>query len=162
MSGKKKLPPVDPFAQASLELPELPNLDAGLPELPSLDEMLNPPKTMMESMEEDGVFGDNNEENTAGVNKVIAEEFAAIHEGRRKQAVSIELANDTEYWFAMYFQTRDQKEAFLKAMGWFERGDKYLDGTAVAKKLGIELPPRPAPYKVGRLDKKLFDLTDDQ
>jgi hypothetical protein len=47
---------------------------------------------------------------------------------------------DSEYWFCVCFQSRDQKEAFLKAMKWFEHGDKYLDGKFVAKKLGVALP----------------------
>lgn len=48
---------------------------------------------------------------------------------------------DSEYWFCVCFQNRDQKEAFLKALAWFNHGDKYLDGQWVAKKMGVELPP---------------------
>ncbi len=80
-------------------------------------------------------------------------------EARERQAAAVDLANETEFWFAMYFQTREQKDAFLKAVKWFEMGDKYLDGLLVAKEMGVELPPRPAPYKVGRIDKKLAALT---
>lgn len=80
-------------------------------------------------------------------------------EARERQAAAVDLANETEFWFAMYFQTREQKDAFLKAVKWFEMGDKYLDGLLVAKEMGVELPPRQAPYKVGRIDKKLAALT---
>lgn len=47
---------------------------------------------------------------------------------------------DSEYWFAVCFKTRAQKEAFLRAMKWMEFGDKYLPGELVAKELGIDLP----------------------
>jgi hypothetical protein len=48
---------------------------------------------------------------------------------------------DPEFWFAVCFQNREQKEAFLKAVGWFAHGDKYLDGLWVARKLGIQIEP---------------------
>lgn len=62
------------------------------------------------------------------------------------------LINDPEYWCVLCFQTRDQKEKFLEALGLLELGDKYLDGLKVAEKLGVELehiplqkrkPPKP-------------------
>lgn len=46
---------------------------------------------------------------------------------------------DSEYWVALCFQTRAQKEEFLTKMGWLELGDKYLDGVEVAAKQGIKL-----------------------
>ncbi len=48
-------------------------------------------------------------------------------------------AVDSEYWFAICFQTREQKEEFLKKLGLFEIGEKYLQGMKVAKKLGVTL-----------------------
>ncbi len=49
-------------------------------------------------------------------------------------------AVDSEYWFAVCFQNRAQKEAFLKALGLELYGDKYLDGGRVAHKFGVTLP----------------------
>lgn len=48
---------------------------------------------------------------------------------------------DTEYFACICFQSRDQKEAFLSALGLLEHGDKYLDGYEVAEKVGVVLPP---------------------
>lgn len=62
---------------------------------------------------------------------------------------------DSEYWFCVCFQNRDQKEAFLKAMKWFEHGDKYLDGTYLAKRAGIELPPSSVRFVGQKTDAKL-------
>lgn len=47
---------------------------------------------------------------------------------------------DTEYWIGVCFEDRDQKEAFLKALDLLDAGDKYVDGRALAHRLGIELP----------------------
>lgn len=58
-------------------------------------------------------------------------------------------ATDSEYWFAVCFQTREQKEAFLAAMKLMEHGDKYLDGQVLAQRLGVELPPADVPYNTG-------------
>jgi len=49
------------------------------------------------------------------------------------------LATDTEFWACLVFKSRDQKEAFLKAAGLYELGDKYLDGVKVAEKLGVAI-----------------------
>lgn len=49
-------------------------------------------------------------------------------------------AVDSEYWFCVCFQSRAQKEAFLKALGLQVYGDKYLDGARVAHKFGVVLP----------------------
>lgn len=140
------------------DLPDLPDLggidDLELPDLGALDDGEG-----MSSPFAEADYTGNFEQDGATDDKVIDTEFAALREGRKQQQQAVELANDSEYWFAMYFQTREQKERFLAAMKWIAHGDKYLDGQWVAKKQGIELPPRPAPYKVGRLDRKLTDLT---
>lgn len=52
-------------------------------------------------------------------------------------------ATDSEHWFAVNFETREQKEAFLRALGLFDEADKYLDGLAAAKILeGLLTKPR--------------------
>lgn len=65
----------------------------------------------------------------------------AKDEGRR-----FALATDTEYWACLCFQTREQKEVFLKALKLIELGDKYIDGQAAARVLGVELPSADIPY----------------
>jgi hypothetical protein len=70
---------------------------------------------------------------------------AAFRDRKAKESRRFELATDSEYWCALVFQTRDQKEAFLNALGLLPYGDKYLDGELVAQKMGIPLPAeRPA------------------
>lgn len=47
---------------------------------------------------------------------------------------------DSEFWVAICFQTREQKEAFIAAKGWIDVGDKYLDGLEIAKRESVALP----------------------
>lgn len=61
-------------------------------------------------------------------------------------------AVDSEFWVAVCFQSREQKEEFLTKVGLIADGDKYLDGMLVAEKLGviletpIESPPQVRPF----------------
>lgn len=50
-------------------------------------------------------------------------------------------ATDSEFWFAVCFTTREEKEAFLSAAKVRKNilGDKYLDGKRFAQVLGIEM-----------------------
>jgi len=52
---------------------------------------------------------------------------------------------DTGYWFCVYFQTGERMREFLRKAGW-KLGEKYLDGEALARRLGIRLEsPSPGP-----------------
>jgi hypothetical protein len=87
--------------------------------------------------------------------------LAAFMARRTAEAKRFELATDTEYWFCVCFQTREQKDHFLQAVEWFIHGDKYLDGAFVAAKMGVELPPAEVPYNTSaKVDAKLKTLTE--
>jgi hypothetical protein len=49
-------------------------------------------------------------------------------------------AVDTEFWFCVCFQSREQKDAFIRALGWGDLGDKHMDGIELARRLGVEIP----------------------
>ena len=74
-----------------------------------------------------------------------------MQQGFRKRAADegkrFALATDSEYWACICFQTREQKESFLVALDILKFGDRYLDGQAVAKQLGVALPKADVPYK---------------
>lgn len=83
--------------------------------------------------------------------------FQARAKAERKR---FELATDSEYWVAICFQSRAQKEAFLGALDLLRHGDKYLDGRLLAKKLNIGLPDEAPHYNISaRPDPKLIELT---
>jgi hypothetical protein len=83
--------------------------------------------------------------------------LSGFQDRARQEQARFELATDTEFWFSVYFQSREQKEAFLKALEWLTSGDKYLNGLELAEAMGIELPkvslPKPRPF-----NRKLLNL----
>lgn len=70
-------------------------------------------------------------------------------------------ATDSEYWFCVCFQTREQKDEFLKKLGLWEIGDKYLDGMRVADVLGVKLEARVPPLPNLRVDWRLAKLAGE-
>lgn len=55
----------------------------------------------------------------------------------------MEAATDSEYWCCLVFQSREQLDTFIAATGWGDVDERYHDGQAIAKKLGVALPPGP-------------------
>lgn len=77
--------------------------------------------------------------------KDAAKEMSALHKGFKERASAekdrFRKATDSEFWFAVCFESREEKEAFLKSAGVKAKlmGDKYLDGRQLAKILGVEM-----------------------
>jgi hypothetical protein len=92
--------------------------------------------------------------------EIAALEKAFTDQSRQfvNQAAQANQRNDSEYWIAVCFQSRAQKEEFLRNAGLIADGDKYLDGQLVARKLGIALTPPPPPLKQGKIDKTWADM----
>ena len=83
---------------------------------------------------------------TAEAEAALGEIERGFRERRKTEAKRFEDATDSEFWFAVCFDSREQKEAFLKALQWTlaaDGADKYLDGVALARKLGLQLPASP-------------------
>lgn len=72
-----------------------------------------------------------------------------FRERRKNEQKRFTDATDSEYWCALCFQTREQKEEFLQKLNLAPLGDKYIDGMKAAGVLGIEIeaevPPLPKP-----------------
>lgn len=90
----------------------------------------------------------------------------AIDEGFRArakdEAARFRLATDSEYWFCVCFQSREQKEEFLRKMDLIDIGDKYLDGQLVAGRLGVEISEQDVPYNTSsKIDPKLLKLVKE-
>jgi len=75
------------------------------------------------------IEADSRQEQSAALRHVIAHKKSM----REQWRVTV----DTEFWFAVCFQSREQKETFLQKAGLSELGDKYLDGLRLAEKFGI-------------------------
>jgi hypothetical protein len=79
----------------------------------------------------------------AKVERTLTEAEASFHERRKAEEQRMEAATDTEYWVAVCFQTREQRDAFVAGLGLPDTEEKYADGVALAAKVGITLPPGP-------------------
>lgn len=105
-------------------------------------------------------------ESTGDVELDSAADLAAVDLGFRErskdEAARFRLATDSEYWFCVCFQSREQKEEFLSRMDLMDIGDKYLDGGMVSKRLGIELTHQDVPYNTSsKIDPKLLKLVKE-
>jgi hypothetical protein len=109
--------------------------------------------------------GDEPEEKLEDVDieEVAAEEVSEILSGFKARANREEDrfqdATDSEHWVALCFQTRAQKEEFLRKVNLLDLGDKYLNGMAVADRLGIKLDSPIPPLPELRVDRRLAELT---
>lgn len=63
----------------------------------------------------------------------------AFRDRRRQEERRFKQATDSEFWVAICFESREQKESFLRNAALSDLGDKYLDGTRVAQALGVDL-----------------------
>lgn len=139
-------------------LPTLATLPASLPELPTLPSIVPGGITTVEPDPLAAVQYTGQLEHDADAE--LSATLQAFKDRVDREAERFRLATDSEYWFAVCFQTREQKEAFLHAMKWYALGDKYLDGTLIAKRLGVSLPAADVPYNTSsRVDPKLAGLT---
>lgn len=82
-------------------------------------------------------------EYTGSVEVDAAAEVSALESAFKSRRVAEDRrfrnATDSEFWFAVYFQSRAEKESFLRAIGALRLGDKYIDGAALAKVLGLDI-----------------------
>jgi hypothetical protein len=86
----------------------------------------------------------------------VGEAFKARAKAERER---FQAATDSEYWFAIAFESRAQKEAFLKFMKWARFGDKHIDGVALAEHMGVTLPAASVPYLAAKSDRKLDEIS---
>lgn len=51
-------------------------------------------------------------------------------------------ATDSEFWFAVCFSSREEKEDFLRQFKLMRHGDKYLEGPVVKRILEKQMEPK--------------------
>lgn len=82
-------------------------------------------------------------EYTGNLQQDAAAEITALEQGYRdrakEEADRFKRATDSEYWVAVCFDSREEKERFLQRAGLIDLGDKYLDGREVADRLAVDL-----------------------
>lgn len=87
---------------------------------------------------------------------VLTEQQQQAKDARKAELARIRTITDSEYWIALCWESREQKDAFLKAVGLFDYGDKYLDGRLFAEAMGIEMP-KPKKSKMRTKGAKALD-----
>jgi len=106
------------------------------------------------------------ESESSAANQTVAEELGGatseLLQGFKDRAAAeqqrlIEVT-DSEYWVCMCFQTREQKDEFLAKLNLDALGDKYIDGMAVAKILGVTLESPVPGFRKTRHDHTFDEL----
>lgn len=88
--------------------------------------------------------------------------LAAFIARSKAEQARFALATDSEYWVGLCFQTREQKEHFLREAKLLQAGDKYIDGALLAQRMGITLPAAQVPYNISaKVDAKYAALVKD-
>lgn len=82
---------------------------------------------------------------TGYLDEDLGEQLSDLQKGfqerSKKEKDRFRKATDPEFWFAVYFATREEKDAFLNAMNLRKNvfGDRYIDGRKWANQEGIDL-----------------------
>ena len=85
-------------------------------------------------------FGDEDKRPVATQKKEELSELLKKFKAQSKEERKTFIENvDSEYWVAICFQSREQKDEFLVQAGLAQYGDKYLDGMDVAEHMGIHI-----------------------
>lgn len=137
-----------------------PNVPAGLkvnkPNLAKAFNAIFTPKNNKNPLDDITYTGDVEADSQAEVNEILT----GFKDRAKAEQDRFALATDSEFWVAMCFQSREQKEVFLKALNWLQYGDKYIDGCSIADAIGIELPEVRLPKPTG-VSGRLIGLASD-
>lgn len=92
-------------------------------------------------------------------------EVTALQAGFRERAAQ-EAARFGEvtaggYYIVLVFVNEDQADAWADASGVDHKGEAFLDGRELARKMGIELPPATAKVSKPNVNKKYAALVDE-
>lgn len=92
----------------------------------------------------------------------LSEMDIAFREMRKKEYEQSKLNNDTKYYFVVVFDNGAQADAFIEQAGMKGQPDLFVDGRALADRLGFTLPEaeKQAPFK-DRIDRRLASLVGD-
>ena len=146
-------------------LPDLLNVGAlpAMRDLPDLDDMMPSDPFGDEGEIENPLAGVDQTQSTEQVSKNELEALQVAFEKRRDSKANavtewMNSALDSEYWVAFCFQTREQKEQFLRLAGLIGLGDKYIDGRKAAKLLGCPVDPAESRQRPLKIDKRYAKL----
>ncbi len=74
----------------------------------------------------------------------LSETLRRFKESSKSEENTKEKNASTEYWFATYFASKQQRDLFLTALGLLEKlQDQYIDGHSLARAIGVDLLNEP-------------------
>lgn len=88
----------------------------------------------------------------------VSATLKAFKEQAQAEAKLFQDTTDSEYWCCICFQSRAQKEAFLRALAVPPDEDKYVDGVALAKAMQIELPPASVRFVEREVERSMVEI----
>jgi len=91
--------------------------------------------------------------------KVTGEEVSNFRKMAIRESEVFKVNTDSEYWCCLMFPSREIKDKFLRAVGIYEIGDKYIDGLVFAEILGIDLEKVSFP-EIGKNDVKWMEMSN--
>lgn len=103
--------------------------------LPPLESVFENDGDPLESVE----YRENDLEHNSDVE--MSEVVKQIKEAKRAQFDRFRVSRDPDYWLALCFQSREQRDEFLRRVGWTTIGGRYVNGLDVARRLGADIEP---------------------
>ena len=104
----------------------------------------------------ESIFDDGDEGMFAGVefdsgelqadsDAIMSEALRAVIERKKATQERFRVATDPEFYSVICFQSREQKEDFLKKAGWIAEGEggRYLNGLEIARIMDIKIEVYP-------------------
>lgn len=124
----------------------------SLKKLPPLESVFEDEGDPMEAVE----YRDNDLEHNADAE--MSEVVRQIRDEKRIKFDRFRVSRDPDYWLALCFQSREQRDEFLRLAKWDAIGGRFVNGLDVARRLGIDiqsidlspLPMRGKPKKYTR------------
>lgn len=74
-------------------------------------------------------------------NAEMSEILKQIIEDKKALQDRFRVARDPDYWVALCFQSREQRDEFLEKTGWGESGTRFLNGLDISRRVGAEISP---------------------
>lgn len=93
----------------------------------------------------------------SGATQELTEIQKQFRADRNREVSNKEAVTTSRHFLCVCFGTRERRDAFLAASGWSNEHGTFVDGEALAKSMGIELPtlPRLAPKTVRKVMKRV-------
>jgi hypothetical protein len=93
----------------------------------------------------------------SGATQELTEMQKQFRIDRNREVSNKEAVTTSRHFLCVCFGTQERRDAFLSASGWSGEHSTFVDGEALAKSMGIELPtlPRLAPKTVRKVMKRV-------